>query len=577
MKRLLYLFVLSIFLFASCAKHHDTTIKIVETTDLHGAIFPYDFVWDKNTNNSQAQVSYYVNELRKQQGNAVILLDNGDILQGQPVVYYYNFVDTKDKHIVSRVMNYMKYDAATIGNHDIEAGHPVYDRLVKEFDFPWLSANIKNTKTGKPYFKPYTVIRRGDIKIAVLGLTTPGVPNWLPPDMYKNMEFEDMVESAKYWVAHIKKKEKPDILIGLFHSGHDYNYGHQDSSTYKNENATLLVAEKVPGFDVIFCGHDHDKYMAWVKNTDGDSVLIIDPAAHAKYVGIATIEMKWNDDKKKYDKVINGEIIATDTMPVDSAFMKQFASDFDTVKAYVSDTIGFLTKPLDGSQVFFGDNLFMDFIHNMQLKISGADISFAAPLSFRSYIDSGYVTVSDMFKLYRYENYLYTMRLKGSEIKKYLEFSYDNWVNTMTSPADHLLLFKEGSNRLKNKYYNFDSGEGIIYTVDVTKPDGQKVNIISMTDGSEFDTAKYYTVAINSYRGNGGGGLLTLGAGIPKDSLQSRIIKSTDKDLRYNIMEIFKQEKIIAPEVNNNWKFIPDNMVKPAAERDYNLLYGGDK
>ena len=149
-------------------------LKIIETTDTHGAIFPYDFKNMKPNNHSLAQVYTYVEQQRDDTTQAVVLLSDGDLLQGTPAVYYYNFEKPDEPHLYAQVMNYMKYDAGSVGNHDIETGHHVYDKFVKELNFPWLSANSVDVKTGKPYFKPYTVIERKGIKIAILGQITPG-------------------------------------------------------------------------------------------------------------------------------------------------------------------------------------------------------------------------------------------------------------------------------------------------------------------------------------------------------------------------------------------------------------------
>jgi 2',3'-cyclic-nucleotide 2'-phosphodiesterase/3'-nucleotidase len=185
-----------------------------------------------------------------------------------------------------------------------------------------------------------------------------------------------------------------------------------------------------------------------------------------------------------------------------------------------------------------------------------------------------------MFNLYKYENMLYTMSLSGQEIKDYLEMSYDLWTNTMQSSDDHVLRFRddakgEDMTHVGFKYpsYNFDSAAGIKYTVDVTKPRGEKITILSMANGSAFDFNATYKVAINSYRGNGGGNILTEGAGIAKEELSKRIVASTDKDLRYYLMQYI----ISHPEVNatkmDNWKFIPKEIVEPAIARDRKLLF----
>jgi len=160
-------------------------LKIVETTDSHGAIYPYNFMDMKPQDHSLAQVQTYLNGQRADSTQELVLLSNGDILQGTPAVYYYNFEEPNSPHLYADVMNYMKYDAGSVGNHDIETGHPVYDSFVTQLNFPWLSANSVDVKTQKPYFKPYTIIERKGIKIAVLGLTTPAIPNWLPQKIWE--------------------------------------------------------------------------------------------------------------------------------------------------------------------------------------------------------------------------------------------------------------------------------------------------------------------------------------------------------------------------------------------------------
>ncbi len=223
----------------------------------------------------------------------------------------------------------------------------------------------------------------------------------------------------------------------------------------------------------------------------------------------------------------------------------------------------------------------MTLLHKLQLEIGDADISFAAPLSFDAVIKNGDITMSDMFSLYKYENMLYTMELTGQEIKDYLEESYSIWTQQMSSPADHLLLFSENGNaakgdyaKLKNPSYNFDSAAGINYTVDVTKPKGEKITITGMSDGTPFDINRRYRVAINSYRGNGGGDLLTKGAGIPQNELKKRIVKATDKDLRFYLMKAIETKDALSPVIEENWKFEPDELVAPAIVRDREILFG---
>ncbi|MDR2064965.1 MAG: bifunctional metallophosphatase/5'-nucleotidase [Prevotellaceae bacterium] len=569
-------------LLLSCSREQNVEITVMHTSDIHGAFFPYDFINNKPMDRSLSHAYSVIQQERKLNKN-LILLDNGDILQGQPAAYYYNFIDTGSVHLAAQIINFMKYDAASVGNHDIETGHDVYDKVFAEYNCPVLAANAVRTSDGKPYFEPYAIIRRKGVKIAVLGMITPGIPKWLPNSIWEGIEFRDMVETAEYWIKEIRSRENPHLILGLFHSGYDFNREGENADTYNNENASVLVAQKVPGFDAIFIGHDHDKFCKKICNTAGDSVLIIDPQNEGKLVSKVRINIKIKGSKV-IEKKINGNLIETKNFEPDSSFIAEFKPNFDAVKRFVSRPIGKFTKSVSTRNSFFGASEFIDLIHRIQMDITQADVSFTAPLSFDAEISEGDVYVSDMFKLYRYENLLYTMQLTGKEIKDFLEYSYSLWTNRMQTSADDILLFREtGNNRnglLKNPYYNFDAAAGIIYTVDVTKPSGEKVNIKSMYNGDKFDFDKTYKAAINSYRGNGGGGHLTEGAKISKDELNKRIMFSTSKDLRYFLMQWIERQQQVEPALlhgNDEWKFIPETLAKPAIMRNYKLLFDDKK
>lgn len=574
MKRLLTICLMALFTISPIMAKKKVSLRIIETSDVHGSFFPYDFITRKPKGGSLARVSSYVNKLRKTYGDNVILVDNGDILQGQPTCYYYNYINTSDPHIAAEVINYMGYNAEAFGNHDVETGHAVYDKWIKEVKCPMLGANIIDVATGKPYVEPYVIIQRQGVKIAILGLLTPAIPNWLTEDLWKGLRFDEMVKSATYWMKHIQKTEKPDVIIGLFHSGKE---GGIETEEYM-EDASIKVAQEIPGFDLILYGHDHNRHNETITNVDGKSVLCLNPSNNAYNVADATIDLTLKG-KKVVEKQISGKIISVTEEPVDEEFMSYFQPHIDKINGYVNRKIGEAKQSIYTRDSYFGNSAFNDLILNLELQITGADIAFNAPLSFDAVINKGDIFVSDMFNLYKFENQLYVMRLTGEEIRKHLEMSYDQWVNTMKSPDDHLLLLTENTRNdqqrlgFKNFLFNFDSAAGVDYEVDVTKPNGEKVRIIKMSNGEPFDESKWYKVAINSYRGNGGGELLTLGAGIPHDSLESRIIWRSEKDQRYYLMKEIEKTGVIDAKPNNNWKFVPEEWTKPAAERDKAILF----
>ncbi len=568
--------LLAVLCLSGSAKDTEVRLKWVHTSDVHGSLFGYNYLTNKTEDTGLSAVWAYTTHLRDSLGDALVLTDGGDVLQGQPTAYYSNYVDTISPHLVASVMNQMGYVAAAIGNHDIETGHAVYDRWLDQCQFPVVGANVIDERTGEPYLKPYVVVERLGVKIAILGMLTPGIPNWLPRTLWSGLHFDDILSSARKWVEIIKEREHPDMLVGLFHSG--FNGGIQTSDYL--ENATEQVAHEVPQFDLICYGHDHNPQANVVVRADGSVCPTMGPTNAARKVAEADITLKLKKGKV-VEKHVEAHIV--DVSGGQSAEAKSFEAKFqkerDVLAQWVEQVIGTNNKTIRERDAFFGSSEFVDLIHQMQLQLTGADVSFAAPLSFDSRIDSGAVHVRDMFALYKYENFLYTMRLSGKEIKDYLEYSYGWWTNQMKSPADHLLLLEDKTGNvvrrkgLKQLYYNLDSAAGIDYTVDVTKPKGERITIMGMSDGRPFEMDADYRVAINSYRGNGGGGLLTEGAGIAPDNLSQRVLTSTEKDLRFYLMQKIIADGGIQPRKLDNWRFVPEEWTEQAALRDRQLLF----
>ena len=552
---------------------HTIDLRILHTSDVHSHIF-----------DGLSAIERYANRVRAEQPGCVVLTDGGDVLQGHPTAYYYNFIDTTSFHFVAEAMNHARYDVGALGNHDIETGHAVYDRWIRQCAFPVVGANVVDEATGRPWLKPYVVIERQGIRMAFLGLMTPAIPNWLPQNLWTGLRFDEMVNSARRWVPYIQEHEHPDLLIGLFHSGWDDKYGIVTPDYV--ENGSRLVAEQVPGFDLILYGHDHQRRVERVVNADGDEVLCCAPTSTGACLCDVSLRLLI-DNGRVVHKDINAKLVSlrdakvktsslTAMPPADPAY---FPRQHAAIQAFMAQEIGTFDTAVHESDAFFGSSAFIDLIHELQFEVAPqAQISIAAPLSFDAVIGPGRVTMADMFALYKYENLLYTMRLTGREVLGHLEMSYDLWCNTMRSPDDHIMLLdynldNERRQGLKNLAFNFDSAAGIRYTVDVTKPDGQKVHIESMADGSPFSLDSTYLVALNSYRGNGGGELLTRGAGIPLSELPSRLVSSTHHDLRYHLMQLIRQRGHVNPKPLNQWRFVPDEWARPAIERDRKLLF----
>lgn len=555
------------------------TVRILGTTDVHGAFFPYNFTEQHATPGSMARISSYVKRQRSQFGRNLIIVDNGDILQGQPVNYYSNFVATDRKNIAAEVLNYIGYDAAVFGNHDIEPGHAVYDKWVKDLDCPVLCANMTDERTGRPYVKPYVLLERDGVRIALLGMLTPAIPNWLHKSLWSGVAFEELTSSARRWVQHLRSVEHADVIVGIFHSGWQ---GGITTDRYE-EDATRHAAEQVEGLDAVIFGHDHREFM----RTTDKGVVCMNPSTGALKVAQLTLTLSpactcsgcGGDGCRMAVVEKRGELVDITGEEVDADYMSHFSQFVTDVNAFVNRPIGRFTRTVSSRDAFFGSAAFTDMIHRLQLSHTGADISFNAPLVFDTRIKAGTILMSDMFKLYKFENGIYTLRMTGAEIHKYLEMSYGLWTNTMHSANDHIMLLDSTSSNdnqrsgFKNYTFNFDSAAGIDYEVDVTQPAGQRVKILRMSDGRPFSENNWYTVAMNSYRASGGGELLTRGAGIPADSIPGRITYMSQRDQRHYLTQWIESQKKITPEPLGNWRFVPDEWTRRAIARDRKILF----
>lgn len=288
-KKILLIFLL-IFLFfhpSSAGELLEKTVYIAVTSDEHGNLFDYDFISKEEFPGGLVRVSTWIKEFRKEHPD-LIVLSVGDIIQGTPVTALHNAQFDKEPDPMIIAMNFIGYQAAALGNHDIEQGLPVLDELQKQAKFPILAANaVFEKKKNKPYFEPYIIIHVDGIKIAVLGMITPGIPQWLNKEVYAGIKFLDIPENAQYWVKQIKKKEKPDIIIGLLHSGYGKKEVGEENQPKPIENAAIETAELNPELDIILSGHIHIP----MENDMINGVLMSQPGSGAKNISLITIKM----------------------------------------------------------------------------------------------------------------------------------------------------------------------------------------------------------------------------------------------------------------------------------------------
>ena len=507
--------------FASCAPK-ETSLTIIETTDTHGR-------YDEFANDALV-----IQQMKAELGDHLILLDNGDDMQGTPFQYCSN-QDAEHPNLVSEVLNFFPYDAVGVGNHDIEAGRKVFDRVYSEVKMPVLCANVIDETTGEPYFTPYIIMERDGFKIAVLGLLTPYVVTWVPDRLRPGLRFDNLEEAAAQWVKTIQEKEHPDLMVGLFHSGWEpMAQNLPPDHPLGRENATKWVAENVPGFDLILYGHDHRSRAEKLSNIAGESVYVLNSGCRG--AGLAKAEVTL---KKGQKPVISVELMPTDGEHKDEAFLAMLQPYLDRAEDYKQREVTELPVSISSDDAFKGPSLWVDEIHRCQLETAEAegihaDISMAAPLLGGKTLKPGTLKINDFFMWYPFENSLAVMSMTGKEVKAFLEYAYE----------------------MKEPIYNFDSGAGIIYEVTEANPMGERINILSMADGTPFDMDKTYNVVMNSYRSMGGGNHLINGVGWPQEEIKNHVVWQSDRDLRSLFIDWAAKKGVLDTETLNCWKII---------------------
>lgn len=575
MKRYLTLLTALLSLFScSAPKDGDYTIHLLTTNDVHGRYFDSLYV-SNSVRPSLVSISAYVDSLRNEWGaDNIVLLDAGDCLQGDNASFYYNFIDTVSTHLYARMVDYIGYDAVVVGNHDIETGHRVYDRVRKDMKAPFLAANALDVSTGKSYFDDYVILKKGGLKVAVIGFTNANIKNWLSPKLWEGMEFTSLIPMAQEIVDKVRKEENPDVVIVATHTG----CGFGDGSQYEGQGLDLF--NSLTDVDFIVCAHDHRPIIH-----QNDSICLVNAGSHCRNLGHGQINLRY-EKGKLVSKSLSGDLIYVDKKVVDEEMKAEFAADFKAVKEFTTMEVGTLMTDLRTRDSYAGMSDYLNLLHTLSLNCAPAQISLAAPLTFNGFVKHGTILFNDLFTIYPFENQLYVIKMTGKEIKDCLEYSYDRWINTVESGQKHVLKIvnapdpRTGTKRWSfvNRSYNFDSAGGLDYVVDVTEREGNRVKIASLADGTPFDLDAEYNVAVTSYRASGGGGILREGAGIDPDRIDERVVEYYP-EIRDILYQYLLDNKVIDPAVIGNpsvigkWSFVPENVVRPALDNDMKLLF----
>ena len=569
MKRLRILFaVLAIFTAsltqgaAKSAAQASKTITVLGTTDMHGNIWGYSYEDNKETtNNGIARVYSYIESVRKENPGNVVLVDNGDTFQGTILTDdIYN--KQEGKHPMVSVLNFMKYDAMALGNHEYNFGLGLIKRIQSQANFPILGANVRYAN-GKEFAKAYTIIKRGGVKIGIIGLTNPDVPRW-DGEKVDALKFESVAQGAKE--AYDAIKNKCDFVVAVahvgFHPEYDEDHGTDAGETILKAcpeikvlmlgHAHVTVNEKVGGAQVLACRNGAREVARFDITLDAHKRItnvtgtIVDMKDYAPSEAIRSLP----DVKEAHEKTIafvTGGTVNNDGT-VSGGVFGTASADFQPKNEIRGIPEGKLR-----------DTAVLDLINKVQLLNSGADVSAAALFKDTSDIKAGPINYGNIFDIYKFDNTLYLVEVTGAELKRYMEWSaacYNQW-----KPGDISISFNP-----EKPGYLYDMFAGVDYQIDLSKPAGER--IVNLTfKGKPVVGDQRFKLAVNNYRYSSALKTQKLVEG--KRSWES------SQSIRDMLVAYIKEHGTISPEVDDNWSITGVDLSSPYRDEIIKMVNDG--
>jgi len=537
------------------AKAEEVRISLLATTDLHGNLLPYDYYTARPVDRGLAKIASLIQDARSENPNNV-LIDCGDTIQGTALEsVYQEYIETGhlplnlsfsgqplDRDPMMLAMNDIGYDAMVVGNHEFNFGLKNLAKARSAAGFPWISANIGVDPGAavKP-FAPYFIKTIAGVKIAIVGITTPSIPDWESEEHYHGYRFENGVEAARRAVGEVRAREHPDVMILAAHSGLDRDPKKPAApSGDSREDMVYQIATEIKGIDAIVFGHTHQQ-VAGLKLGD---VLLMQPKNWG--VSLGRMDFVLDRDPSGGWKIISKAsrlIPVTAATPADAKVLEIGRPYHELAERYLNTQIADAPVSLDTQLARVEDTALLDAVQQVQLFYSKADVSFASAFNTRVAIPKGPVSVRKIAALYVYENELYAIEGNGKMVREALENAARYFQTCSGDCSQGPLINRQVIG------YNYDMAEGVDYEIDLTRPVGDRVRNLRW-HGQPLQDTQPLRIAVNNYRFGGSAGYSTFRG--------AKIMWRSGDDIRDLVIRYYIEHKQLPSKPVGNWRIVPD-------------------
>jgi 2',3'-cyclic-nucleotide 2'-phosphodiesterase/3'-nucleotidase len=484
--------LLSAFVLAAASLQDTAHVVLVATTDLHGHVTDWDYVADRPFPGGLPRVATVVDSLRARYPGQVVLVDAGDLLQGDAFATYFARVRPTEPDPIIEAMNVAGYDAATPGNHDFDWGLPTLRSAVADARFPYVSANVLATPGDSLVYPPYRVVQRQRVRIAITGVTTPGTMVWDRDQLAGRMRVAPIGPGLAPVLGAMRRDA--DVVVALAHSGLGGRASY-DTTGVGEENVAAALATLPGRPDVVVVGHSHRE----IRDSVIDGVHFVQPAPFGASVSVVHLDLARTDGAWRLTRV-RADLVSTRASAPSPLLAQRLSEPREEVREWARTAIGIATAPMRGGAARVGPDPILEFVQDVQRRRTGAELSAASVFDLRAGFDADTIRVAHVLALYPFDNILRAVRVSGAELKEYLEWS-----------ARYFQVDAVGRVGLNDSVpgYNYDVVAGATYAIDLRRPVGDRIQELAVRDRRVQPTDSF-TLAVNSYRQTGGGGYTML-------------------------------------------------------------------